>query len=507
MKKLQIVISVVSSADLSRGELRLLEALVDDPRFNLAALIEHNPKPTNPLMLRFAEWLEAPLTFPPFNFQTPAWNAVKDGVPILSPGAKNPPAPKTDVLVDFTGTNVGFDLLPKVVHGLWRLSAFQPSAGFFAARNGDGTTGVDLTCQPDVGKPSRTIASTQYGTKFLSTRNTAFIREKSVQLVLRELARLSMGGRLLDCQTTALADKPASVIDVLAYWRRATAVLFARAKASVGKKLGLRPGMFEIRIGRGDPSDFHYTNATPVVLSDKSFGADPFLFRQGKDLYLFFEEYDYARAKGHISVGRINGTHFEYLGPALDRPYHLSYPHIFSHGDKILMMPEARQSGRLEIWRATDFPTGWTLETTALEGLQPADPVLFRHDGHWWLFANISRDSFDDMCSELYLYQADGPNLETLKAHPLNPVVVNSTTARGAGRVFVHDGKLLRASQNNGAGTYGYGLNLMEITKLDMQDYQEVVFRRLTPDSDAGLIGCHHVDFDGGLFAIDVRKK
>ena len=111
------------------------------------------------------------------------------------------------------------------------------------------------------------------------------------------------------------------------------------------------------------------------------------------------------------------------------------------------------------------------------------------------------------MNSELHVYKIDGPDLKTLTPHPLNPVVFDARTARNGGRIHHENGAVLRASQNNSHGLYGYGLNLMNIAKISMTEYVESLERAVEPDFKPGLIGCHHIDIRDGLVVIDVRKR
>jgi hypothetical protein len=159
----------------------------------------------------------------------------------------------------------------------------------------------------------------------------------------------------------------------------------------------------------------------------------------------------------------------------------------------------------LEIWRCTAFPGEWVLHATALEGTSVCDSVLFERDGEWWLFTHISRDRFGDFCSDLHVFRVDGPGLTGLVPHRLNPVVTDARVARGGGRIHRVDGRMLRFSQDNTTGSYGGALNVMEITRLDLDHYEELRVRHITPGFAPGLMGCHHFDAVDGWVVMDVR--
>ena len=265
--------------------------------------------------------------------------------------------------------------------------------------------------------------------------------------------------------------------------------------------------MFCFKYGTGGPLDFDPARGADFVPSGNRYWADPFLFEHEDGLFVFFEDYAYGSRKGHIGVGKIIDGHISTIGPALTADNHLSYPFVFRHGGEIFMLPETNQTSRLEIWRCKNFPDAWELHATALEGVPTVDSALFCYRGDWWLFTNITADSYGDHCTELHIFRADGPMLNSLEPHPLNPVVIDARTARGGGRIFLEEGRPVRISQDNSHGTYGYGLNVMEITRLDAQNYSERLIRKITPDFETGLIGCHHADFAGGAFIMDVRRR
>lgn len=337
--------------------------------------------------------------------------------------------------------------------------------------------------------------------------------EKSVSLVWRALQRLAASGTLTSAKST---DEISTVPPAPATVGRLSAARYARpfaARASglITKRLARLAGQHDMRwslfFGNGafDPASLEQMRE--VRPAHGEFWADPFLLDKDGETFVFFENYVYATGLGKISVGTYRDGHMRVLGDALDLPYHLSFPLVFEHGGQIYMVPETCAAKRVEVWRAVEFPLRWERVATALEGQSAADPVVFEDQGRWWLFANISNTPFEDHCNELYVFEADGPMLTRLTPHPRNPVVIGSGTARNGGRIVRRGGKLLRMSQNNSHGIYGYGLNVMEITELDANHYSERCLASVEPTFKPGLIGCHHMDQSAGIFVLDACRR
>jgi hypothetical protein len=226
--------------------------------------------------------------------------------------------------------------------------------------------------------------------------------------------------------------------------------------------------------------------------------ADPFLFA-GDDAWLMFYEIiqrddDGAFGEhGVIGLARSDdGIVWESDGVVLEEPFHLSYPQVFEVDGSHFMVPESNQAGEVILYRATDFPSGWTREATILDGVF-ADPTIFEFEGRWWLFVTDSSERADDT---LRLFHADallGPWAE----HPSSPVVDGDVSkARSAGGVIEHDGELFRFAQDNTDG-YGKAVVAIRIDELTTSRYAE------TPRADNPVVeasgsgwnssGMHHV--------------
>ncbi|MDQ1408801.1 MAG: hypothetical protein QOJ41_536, partial [Acidobacteriaceae bacterium] len=90
--------------------------------------------------------------------------------------------------------------------------------------------------------------------------------------------------------------------------------------------------------------------------------ADPFVFSNEGQKWLFVEELDYQTRKGIISCMPVTtGQEPTTPQPILVRPYHLSYPFVFRHDEAIYMLPETGGNRTVELYRARSFPFDWVL--------------------------------------------------------------------------------------------------------------------------------------------------
>ncbi|WP_428926314.1 glucosamine inositolphosphorylceramide transferase family protein [Marinibacterium sp. SX1] len=495
-----------------RGEAgcaRLVETLAGADHIRIAALAECPGPPDLPGLLGRYMRAEARIFGRVAAPATPRFDAQRPGLARLDMARPAGP-PGLDVVIDLAGTAPD-TLAGLATSGLWRLSTADPAAGLAPAMRAAPEGAASLSALGPGGGPWQVIARAGYDTKFIATRNRAFQREKAVQLIERELARLSLGQPLsaAPAPSPEPSPEPPRPSRLPGYLARACAQAGRRLVDRLRARAGGRPGRFCLGLATGDPLDFDPASARIFDAPAGQYWADPFLVAHDTGLHAFYEVYDYATGRGHIAAGRIVDGQLTHLGPVLAPDHHLSYPFVFRHGTDILMLPESHQTGRLEIWRAVDFPMRWELQATALEGLAPADSTLVERDGQWWLFTNLCRDGFGDHCSELHLYRVDGPQLRHVTPHPLNPVVIGAGSARGGGRVFARGGRLYRTAQDNTHGTYGYGLVIAEIEALSETTYRERPVRHVTPENAGigGLIGLHHVDALDGVVLFDMRRR
>ncbi|MDR7134174.1 hypothetical protein J2X06_001358 [Lysobacter niastensis] len=231
--------------------------------------------------------------------------------------------------------------------------------------------------------------------------------------------------------------------------------------------------------------------------------ADPCSIEAGDRKLIFVEECTPDARIAHIACLEVpEQGPVRRLGVVLDRPYHLSFPQVFRWEGTWYMTVESGQARCVTLYRAQGFPMMWQPMGDLLSGRHCVDPVLHHHEGRWYLFANIA-ESGGSTWDELFLFVADtltGPYVP----HPANPIVADVRRARPAGRLFLHDGRLIRPAQDC-AASYGAATVFNEVLTLSPTQYRECPLGRLDASWVDGLDGCHTYSATGRLEVLDAR--
>lgn len=231
--------------------------------------------------------------------------------------------------------------------------------------------------------------------------------------------------------------------------------------------------------------------------------ADPCVVLDGGRRLLFVEQWSDTDAKGVIvCLELLPEAQARFLGVALARPFHLSFPQPFQWQGQWYMTVESGQDRCVSLYRADSFPFGWQHLTDLISGWSCVDPTLHQHEGHWYLFANVAEGGGNN-CDDLFLFVADSP-MGPFRPHPANPIVSDARCARSAGRLFERDGRLIRPSQDC-APWYGAALVFNEVLELSPTHYRECPLTRLDAGWASGLDGCHTYNEAGGIEVLDAR--
>ena len=208
--------------------------------------------------------------------------------------------------------------------------------------------------------------------------------------------------------------------------------------------------------------------------------ADPFLFKYGDEMYVFFEKINNDRwnERSNEGTGEIYSCKLteqdgilSFSKPVLSltEQNHLSYPFLIKDRDTVYMLPEQRKCGRLELYKCVLFPNKWKSVKTLLKG-NFIDSTLFYYNHIYWLFTVSINKKNTEFKEQLYY----ATELVTRKwtLHSTLHVSNKIHSRRGAGNIIIKDGKIYRPVQNN-KDYYGQSVLLLEITKLSISEYEE----------------------------------
>lgn len=231
-----------------------------------------------------------------------------------------------------------------------------------------------------------------------------------------------------------------------------------------------------------------------------SYFADPFLISTTKDTYIFFEWYSNKNGKSDLAVAK-ESEDFGKYHKISNFPEHRSYPFVFEHDDAIYCVPEAYQTGKVSLYKFDEDSLCLQYQCNLIEGQSLTDPTLHQKEGKWFLFVTPQRNSH----SHLLLYTADdihGP----YKAHLCNPVKVDCSNARPAGKILNINGMLVRPAQNS-TEHYGQSIALNKIVQLTECQYKEEYLEEILPLTNTPYDkGIHTINGNGTYTVIDAKR-
>lgn len=228
--------------------------------------------------------------------------------------------------------------------------------------------------------------------------------------------------------------------------------------------------------------------------------ADPFIIKTKKDTYIFFEWYSYPKGKADIAVA-LKSEYFKKYHKLTNFKEHRSYPYIFEYEGYIYCLPEANQTKQVVLYRFDEEKLTLEKESVLLEGFPIVDATLHHHNGKWFMFLVNQKNSH----THLDIYYSEnlrGP----YKSHELNPVMIDCSKARPAGKIFSFEGKTIRPSQNC-TEHYGQSITLEEIDLLTEKQFKTKEFGRILPinnsDYDKGI---HTINSDDNIVVFDGKR-
>lgn len=202
--------------------------------------------------------------------------------------------------------------------------------------------------------------------------------------------------------------------------------------------------------------------------------ADPFLAKNNGKYYLFFEAFDRLQKKGVLGCREITAAGFGDIKIIYQAKGHLSFPFIYNQGDDYYIIPESAQEQALYRLKCLSFPDKWEKDKVLAKG-RLVDTVMLKSGGTSYCISEKTDKSnyFDRV--DLFYFE----NGELLECKG-NPVKRDIENARGAGKLFEYNGKLIRPAQNC-KGSYGESLNFNIVNEISKEGFSEERLCKISP--------------------------
>lgn len=274
--------------------------------------------------------------------------------------------------------------------------------------------------------------------------------------------------------------------------------LFTKTEYTVGYRFS-RNGLLE---DTETPFEF-------IKLSNKNYWyADPFIYKHNGETYVFMEIFQYD--KGYAGLGYSVLREGKLTEPKLviDTGYHMSFPLIFDYNGRIFMVPETCAVNQIQIFECTAFPDRWIRVGCVKEKVNYYDSVIFENDGRFYMFTSAPTDDMYGSCLMLAELEKDG---EFLKAVRQADITADYKISRQAGKMLMHNGKLVRVAQDCANSDYGHALEFLETENLSLDNYSEKHIKEITVSdlkisgSLRGASGIHTYNREDGFEVVDFK--
>ena len=225
--------------------------------------------------------------------------------------------------------------------------------------------------------------------------------------------------------------------------------------------------------------------------------ADPFVISNDNDTYLFFEWFSNKNGKADLAMAK-KSENFEVYHKIARFPEHRSYPYVFDYQGQIYCIPEANKTNKISLYRFDNDRL--MFDCDLLEG-KFVDTTLFIHNDRFYLFTTPQTHPH----THLFIFVADdlrGP----YRPHYNNPVKVDCSNSRMAGKMQNIDGELIRPAQNS-TRHYGESITLNNIIQLNEYQYIEEAIKDIKPFNNTPYDkGIHTINSDGGITVFDAKR-
>lgn len=234
-----------------------------------------------------------------------------------------------------------------------------------------------------------------------------------------------------------------------------------------------------------------------IPLNDHMYYADPFVFEDNENIYLFAESMNRYRGIATISVSKYENGKFGRFKEIIKEPFHMSYPNVFRYKEEYYMIPETSSACQIRLYRAKQFPYSWELCKVLLDNGNAYTDNAIEIDGDMVrLYAFYEANG--KKVAELYNISFDSCSLTKVNSQyhiqnerPAgNPFVVYDTTLRPVQDCDDYYGKRIKIYRHEDCTDEEY------VTTID-EDCYDLPIRKIT--------GTHTINRSKTIEVIDVK--
>jgi len=227
--------------------------------------------------------------------------------------------------------------------------------------------------------------------------------------------------------------------------------------------------------------------------------ADPFPLKIGDSLFLFFEEINLITRRGSIRFGELSDFKLIKIKTLLKDRNHYSFPFIFSHHEKIYLIPETSEKKTIELYEFIPNSGKVIKIKDLIIGIESADTVLYKKDRLFWLFTS-SISKINGTHDKLEIYYSEDFLNDKFQKHIQNPIHQNNRLSRSGGSIILNKYRISQDCTNK----YGEKIIVSFIKQLDQNQFEEIEFCTLRSSDGREIHTYNEIE---NLIIADLKDK
>ena len=240
-----------------------------------------------------------------------------------------------------------------------------------------------------------------------------------------------------------------------------------------------------------------------VKLPKRYWAADPFLYEENGETYLFVEYTDTKKKKSAIAVKRLLPIEDENFKIAYEFPYHTSYPCVFGWEGIKYMIPETKSMREIVLLECVKWPYEWKEKAVLAKDIDAADCTPYVQEGKLFLMIYEENQEISLSSAELHVNTGELSDKKKLK-------VYKEKTVRPGGNIIYKENTMIMVRQP-GINFYGEKVIFVKC-KIKGDSISEELVNEILPEQidikvDGKIIGIHTYNKVGNTEVIDILIK